>query len=65
MFALDEIPDIQHNTSKKVKYQRETYCQKRGVNKEKPDLGDRNIKVLAKIGAYTKGVPFKKCKYSL
>jgi hypothetical protein len=65
MFAFDKIPDIQHYPCEKVKYQRETYCQKRGVNKEKPDLGDRDIKAFAKIGAYTKGVPFKKCKYSL
>lgn len=65
MFAFDEVSDIQYNTSKEIKNKRKAYRQERGVNKEKPDLGDRNIKTFAKIGAYAKRVPFKKSEYSL
>ncbi len=65
MFSLDEIPDVKHYSRKKVKHQREAHGQKRRIYKEKPDLGYRNIKAFAKIGAYTKRVPFKKSKYSL
>jgi hypothetical protein len=65
MFTFDEIPDIQYNTCEEVKYERKAYRQERGVDKEEPDLGDRNIKTFAKIGAYAKRVPFKKSEYSL
>lgn len=34
MFTFDEIPDIQYNTSKEVKYKRKAYRQERGVDKE-------------------------------
>jgi hypothetical protein len=34
MFTFDEIPDIQHNTCKEVKYERKAYRQERGVDKE-------------------------------
>lgn len=65
MLAFDKVPDIQYDTCEKIKYKRKAYRQERRVDKEKPDLGDRDIKAFAKVGAYTKRVPFKKSKYSL
>jgi hypothetical protein len=65
MYAFNVVADIQHYAGKEIKYQRETYCQKRGVNKEKPDLIDRDIKAFAQVGANPKRVSFKKSQYSL
>jgi len=65
MFPFHILADIQHNAGEEVKYQREAHCQKGRVDKKQPDLGDRNIKAFAQVGANTERVPFKKCNYSL
>ena len=65
MATLNVITNIQYNPGKEIEYERETHGQERGINKKQPDLRDRNIKPFAKIGAYTKRVPFKKSNYSL
>jgi hypothetical protein len=54
MGTLYVLADIKYNSGKKVKNKRKAYCQERGVNKKQPDLGNRNIKAFAKIGANTK-----------
>jgi len=38
MTAFYKIADIQHDTGKEIKYQRETHSQKGRVNKKQTDL---------------------------
>lgn len=63
--TLDIVAEIQDYPGKKVNYQRETYGNERGIDKEKPDFRDRNVKAFAQISTNSKGVTFKKSEYSL
>jgi hypothetical protein len=54
MHPLHVIADIQYYTGKYVKYKREAYRQKRGINKKQPDLIYRDVKLFAKISAHPK-----------
>ena len=53
MHPSDVVPDIKYYSGKNVKYKREAYRQKGGVNKKQPDLVDRNIELLSQVGANT------------
>jgi len=57
---FDIIPDVQHDTGKKVKDERKTNCQKRRINKKQPDLGYRDMKSFAQVSANTERMSFKK-----
>jgi hypothetical protein len=61
MHPLDIVSYIKHNTRTEIKYNREAYRQKRGIDKKQPDFGYRDIQPLAQISTYPEGVPFKKC----
>ncbi len=65
MPALYIVTDIKHNPCEEINYQWETNGKKGRINEKQPDLRDRNIKALAKVGANTKRVTFKKGQYSL
>jgi hypothetical protein len=65
MDAFNVVTDIQHNTGKDVEDERETYRQKRRIDKKQPYFIDGNIKALAEIGTYPERISFKKCNDAL
>jgi hypothetical protein len=50
MPALNILTEIKYDPGKKVKYQRETHGQERGINKKQAYFGDRYIKAFAEVG---------------
>jgi hypothetical protein len=50
MFPFNILAEIKHYPGKKVKYQREAYCQERRVNKKQAYFGYRNVKSFAEVG---------------
>jgi hypothetical protein len=63
--TLNIVAEIKHYPCKKINNERKSYRNKRSVNKKQPDFGDRNIKALAQVGTYPKGITFKKGQYPL
>lgn len=54
MYALNIVPYIEHYTGKNVKYQGETNCKKRRIDKKQPYFSDRYIKLFAKVSTNAK-----------
>ena len=59
MHPFHIIANIQHNAGENVKYQRETDCQERGIDKKQAYFADGNMKTLAQVGANPKRITFK------
>ena len=50
MPPLNILAEIKHDTGKEVEYEREAYCQERGINKKQAYFGYRYIKAFAQVG---------------